>query len=121
MRCLDRAPEECDVLCGRHAGVSTDAANLDAIADAQIRESGAPDENFRRSVDRSAKSVVLRRHGVGNDRDLSVLVTIGSNGELSAAFVDIGDGADDAATHTFANIGTCPPLATRLSESGDSD
>ena len=54
-----------------------DAANFDAVADADFVEAGRSDEDLRRAVDRPAEAVVLRRNRVGIDRDLIAQRTVG--------------------------------------------
>jgi hypothetical protein len=49
------------------------------------------------------------------------LIIVGLDRETFPAFVDVRDGANERAADAFADVVACPPLSTRLSESGDSD
>src|SRR5260370_25945284 len=120
-RRFNRLDEELDVVGSDHGRVAADTTHFNAIADAQVCESGAADIHLRRAVDCSAEAVVLRRNGVSLNSDLSILIIVGLDRETPSAFVDVRDGADERAADAFADVVACPPLTTRLSESGDSD
>jgi hypothetical protein len=117
----NRPAEKSDVIGADDPGTPPHTTHFDAIADAKIREAGTADENLRRAVDRPAEAVVLGEYGIHFDRDLSVAIIVGRKSDTLSPFVNVGNGPNHTAAYAFPDVGTRPPLSTRLSESGDAD